>query len=171
MHPFPRPRLLVVAVCCLGLVPRPAAAADKVDADAVSAVVEASRKEWDVPGACVAIVRDDEVVFLKGYGVRELGSDKPVTPDTLFAIASCTKAFTATALATLVDEGKASWDDPVRKHLPDFHLSDPLADQKVTLRDLLCHRTGLARNDLLWLNSPWDRDDVLHRLAYLKPEH
>jgi CubicO group peptidase (beta-lactamase class C family) len=170
MHTVPRLRLLLAVALCLGLVPRPAAAADKVDADAVSAIVEASRKEWDVPGACLAIVRDDEVVFLKGFGVRELGSDRPVTPDTLFAIASCTKAFTATALATLVDEGKASWDDPVRKHLPEFHLADPLADRKVTLRDLLCHRTGLARGDILWINSPWGRDELIRRLAYLEPE-
>ena len=98
-----------------------------------------------VPGAAVAVVRDGEVVYLKGHGVREAGGDRSVTPDTVFPLASCTKAFTTTILAMLVDEGKMSWDDPVRKHLDWFHLSDPLADRDVTLRDLVTHRTGLRR--------------------------
>src|SRR5262245_30894996 len=124
---------------------------------------------WQVPGASLAIVRGDEVVYLEGFGVRELGGDKKVTPDTVFAIASCSKAFTAAAVGVLVDEGKMTWDDPVRKHLPSFRLSDPLADSQVTVRDLLCHRTGVPRNDVLWIDSPWGRDDLLRRVAFLKP--
>jgi CubicO group peptidase (beta-lactamase class C family) len=100
--------------------------------------------------------------------VRELGSDKEVTADTLFPIGSCTKAFTATALALLVDEGKAGWDDPVRKHLPWFRLDDPFADRDVRLRDLLCHRIGLARHDLLWYRAPWSVEESVRRMAFLE---
>ena len=106
----------------------------------------------------VAVVRGDEVVYLKGFGVRELGGNDPVTPDTLFPLASCTKAFTSTAMAMLVDEGKMDWDDPVRKHVDFFHLSDPLADEEVTLRDLVSHRTGLSPNNFLWYHSPWSQE-------------
>src|SRR6202022_2094198 len=101
-------------------------------------------KGGEGPGAAVAIVHDDELVYLKGFGVRELGGHDAVTPDTVFPISSCTKAFTTTAMAMLVDEGKMDWDDPVRKHVDYFHLKDPLADANVTLRDLVTHRTGLS---------------------------
>ena len=120
--------------------------------------MQESLKAWQVPGASLAIVRGDEVVYLKGYGVKEQGSEKTVTADTLFAIGSTTKAFTTTAMAMLIDEGKMSWDDHVRKHIPFFRLSDALANEYVTLRDIVSHRTGLSRNDLLWYNSPWGRE-------------
>src|SRR5438876_3494105 len=102
------------------------------------------------PGAAVVIVQDDRVVYLKGFGVRGLGSEAKVTPDTVFAIASCTKAFTATLVAMLADDGKLKWDDKVRDHLDWFRLSDQLADREVPLRYLLCHRTGMPRHDILW---------------------
>jgi CubicO group peptidase (beta-lactamase class C family) len=143
-------------------------AAPVVKADVATATDEALRS-WRVPGTAVAVVQNGEVTYLEGHGVRELGKTDPITPDTIFAIASCTKAFTATTIATLVDEGKMGWDDPVRKHLPYFRLSDPLADREVTIRDLLCHRTGLSRHDLLGLGSPWGREDILRRVAYLEP--
>ena len=159
-------RCLCAAVLLTAL---PAAApAQALDAAAVDALVQEGLKAWQVPGAAVAVVKGDEVLHLKGYGVRQLGSDKAVTPDTLFAIASTTKAFTATAAALLVDDGKMKWDDPVRKHLPAFQLSDPLASEQVTLRDLLCHRTGLSRHDQLWIGSPWGRDELLCRVGHLK---
>jgi CubicO group peptidase (beta-lactamase class C family) len=126
-------------------------------------------REWGVPGAAIAIVRPDGVAYAKGYGAREIGKPDPVTPDTAFAIGSTTKAFTAAAIAMLVDEGKMSWDDPVRKHIPWFHLQDPAADQLVTIRDLLTHRTGLSRNDMLWYASPWDREELIRRLAFVRP--
>ena len=129
------------------LVPAPAA---PPDAAAFDAILDDALKTWRTPGIAAVIVRDDEVIYLKGAGVREIGKADPVTPDTLFGVGSLTKAFTATAMAQLIDDGKMSWDDPVHKHLPTFRLSDPLADRDVTLRDLLCHRTGLAANDLLW---------------------
>jgi CubicO group peptidase (beta-lactamase class C family) len=123
---------------------------------------------WHAPGIAAAVVRNDQILYHNGFGVRELGTDKPVTADTLFAIGSCTKAFTATALALLVAEGKADWDDLVRKHLPWFRLDDPLADRDVRLHDLLCHRIGLAAHDLLWYGAPWSIEDSVRRMAYLE---
>src|SRR5205085_1788371 len=117
----------------------------------------------------VAIVHGDEVVCLKGFGVRELGKDEPVTPDTLFAVGSTTKAFTTTAIAILVDEGKMAWDDPVHRHVQFFRLSDALADANVTMRDLVTHRTGLSSHDMLWYGSPWTREEILRRIGRVKP--
>jgi CubicO group peptidase (beta-lactamase class C family) len=157
--------LLLVLLSALAM-PGPSRAAP-VDEKAVDAIVNDALKSWQVPGAALAIVRGDEVVFLKGYGVRQHGGDQPVTPDTLFAIASCTKAFTAAAIGVLVDDGVASWDDPVRKHLPYFRLGDPLAGEQATLRDLLCHRTGLSRHDILWLGTPLGREEIVRRVAHV----
>jgi CubicO group peptidase (beta-lactamase class C family) len=116
----------------------------------------------------VAIVRDDRVVLLKGYGVKERGGNNAVTPRTVFAIGSTTKAFTTAAMAMLIDDGKMSWDDPVRKHIEFFRLSDPLASEQVTLRDLTSHRTGLSRNDNLWYGSPWSQEEIIRRIGYVK---
>jgi CubicO group peptidase (beta-lactamase class C family) len=85
----------------------------------------------------------------RGYGTCELGTSRPVTQDTLFSIASCTKSFTAASVAMLVDEGKLHWDDPVRTHLPNFRVADAYVTDHITIRDLLCHRTGLVRGDLI----------------------
>jgi CubicO group peptidase (beta-lactamase class C family) len=116
-----------VLLLVLSLAPAlPAAApAQTVDATAVDPIVQEALKAWQVPGAAVAIVRGDEVIYVKGHGVRELGKPDPVTPETLFAIGSTTKAFTATAVGMLVDDGKMAWDDLVRKHVEFFHLADP----------------------------------------------
>jgi CubicO group peptidase (beta-lactamase class C family) len=153
------------------LIPPAPAVAQQPHPDEIDAIVRAALAAWEVPGVAVAVVRDAEVVYLRGHGVRERGKPDPLTPDTLFPIASCTKAFTTTAMAMLVDEGKMGWDDPVRKHLPWFKLSDPLADANVTLRDLVTHCTGLAGHDLLWYRSPWDRDDIIRRAGRLPLKH
>jgi CubicO group peptidase (beta-lactamase class C family) len=146
-------------------------AAQGVDAKAVDAVIREGLKAWQVPGAALAIVKDNEVVYLKAFGVKDLESKEPVTPDTLFPIASCTKAFTTTAMAMLVDDGKMDWDDPVRKHLDYFHLSDPLADANLSLRDLVTHRTGVSGHDLLWYRAPWSREEIIRRIGHVKPKH
>jgi CubicO group peptidase (beta-lactamase class C family) len=142
-----------------------------VDPKTVDTIVRETMNAWQVPGVAVAIVRDDQITYLKGHGVRERGSEEAVTPDTLFPIASCTKAFTTTALAMLADEGKMEWDDPVKDHLKWFKLSDPLADAQVTMRDLLTHRTGLGSHDLLWYRSPWERDEIIRRIGKARPKH
>jgi len=144
------------------------APAQAIDSASVDRIIEDALKAWQVPGASLAIVQNDKVVHLKGYGVKEQGGTAPVTPDTLFAIGSTTKAFTTTAMAMLVDEGKINWDDPVRKHIEFFRLSDPLASEQVTLRDIITHRTGLSRHDLLWYRSPWSREEIIRRIASVK---
>ncbi len=127
--------------------------------------------EWEIPGLAISIVKDDKVVLAKGYGVRKLGDPAPVNERTLFAIGSAGKAFTAAALAVLVDEGKVKWDDPVTKHLKDFELFDPYVTREITIRDLLSHRTGLERGEFLWYGSALDRSEILRRLRYQKPAH
>jgi CubicO group peptidase (beta-lactamase class C family) len=139
------------------------AAIDRVMADAL--------KAWEVPGAALVVVSGDRTVVLKGYGRKHVGRPDPMTPDTVFPLASCTKSFTATLMAMLADDGKLGWDDPVRKHLPTFHLADPRADAQVTLRDLLAHRTGLNGHDLLWYRAPWSVDEVIRRAGLLPPEY
>jgi CubicO group peptidase (beta-lactamase class C family) len=148
----------------------PTTSARPLDPPAADALIDEALRAWDVPGAAVVVVSPDRILWLKGYGRRELGSDRPVTPETIFPLASCTKAFTATLLAMLADDGKLTWDDPVRKHWPDFHLADPLADASVTLRDLLTHRTGLASHDYLWYRSPWPVEEVVRRAGRLPLE-
>jgi CubicO group peptidase (beta-lactamase class C family) len=131
--------------------------------------VNRALKDWEVPGVAIAIVKDDKIVFAKGYGVRKLGEPAPVNERTMFAIGSSSKAFTAAAIALLVDEGKVKWDDPVMKHLPGFELYDAYASQQMTLRDLLCHRSGLERGDLMWYGAAFDRNEILRRVRFLKP--
>ena len=129
-------------------------------------------KEFEVPGVAVAIVKDGKVVLSKGYGVRRIGEQTPVDDHTLFGIASNTKAFTAAALAILVDEGKLSWDDPVTKHLPNFQMYDPYVTREMTIRDLLTHRSGLGlgSGDLMfWPGTTFTRDEIVQRVRFLKP--
>ena len=136
------------------------------DAAQIDTLVADALRAWDVPGAAVVVVSADRVVHCKGYGVRELGG-KPVTADTVFPLASCSKAFTTALLAALADDRKLTWDDPVRKHLPDFHLSDPAADALVNLRDLVAHRTGVGSHDLLWYRAPWSQEEQIRRVGKL----
>lgn len=159
-------RLLIVLTLFGAL---PSARAAELDTKALDAIVEKARKEFDVPGAAVAVVKDGGVVYLKGFGNRSAGSADAVTPDSLFAIASNSKAFCATLIAMRIDDGKMKWDDAVRRHVPFFRLSDPLADRDVTVRDLLCHRTGLSRHDMLRYRAPWDDAEKIRRMADLKP--
>ncbi|HEX5409361.1 MAG TPA: serine hydrolase [Gemmatimonadaceae bacterium] len=135
----------------------------------LDAYVEHALRDWRVPGAAIAVVRNDSVVFIKGYGVRELGKPAPVDAHTVFGIASTSKAFTAAALAMLVDSAKLSWDDKVTKFLPWFQIAGPYVTREVTVRDLLTHRTGLPRGDRLWYASGFDRTEVLHRVRFLEP--
>jgi len=136
----------------------------------LAALVANARQTWNVPGLAAVIVKDGKVLYLGGNGLRRIHGNDDVTPDTLFPLASCTKAFTSALIASLVDNGTLDWDDPVRKHLPTFHLADPAADQLVSLRDLLTHRTGLGGHDLLWYRAPWDLNEVVRRTAKLPLE-
>lgn len=131
--------------------------------------VNATMKEWEVPGMSIAIVKDDKVIYAKGYGIRELGKTEAVDEHTIFAIGSSSKAFTATALGILVDEKKLKWDDKVSEYLPQFQLFDPWVTREMTVRDLLTHRIGLERGDQLWYATAYSRDEVLRRIRYLEP--
>src|SRR5215510_9661798 len=138
----------------------------------LDAYVARALKEFEVPGLAIAIVKDGKVVIAKGYGVRRLGESAPVDEQTLFGIASNTKAFTAAALAILVDEGKIAWDDPVIRHLPAFQLYDPYVTREITVRDLLTHRSGLGlgAGDLLWMmGSTYSREQIIAGLRFIKP--
>ena len=123
------------------------------------------------PGMAIAVVKDDKVVLAKGYGTRELGKNSPVDENTLFAIASNSKAFTTGALAILVDEKKLNWEDKASKYLPDFQMYDPWVTSELTIRDLVTHRVGLDTfsGDLLWYEANYTADQILERVKYLKP--
>jgi CubicO group peptidase (beta-lactamase class C family) len=128
------------------------------------------RSTFDVPGIALAVVRNGEVVVARGYGVRSLGKPGNVDENTLFGIASNTKAFTATAIGMLVEEGKLEWDAPVTRYLPWFQLSDPFVTREITVRDLLVHRSGLGlgAGDLLWWPaSTYNRKEIVRRLRWI----
>lgn len=134
--------------------------------------VTRAMKVFDVPGIAIAIVKDGKVISARGFGVRKLGEAARVDGKTIFEIASNSKAFTAAALAILVDEGKLGWDDPVTKHLPDFQMYDAYVTREMTIRDLLVHRSGLGlgAGDLLWWpTTDFSTDEIIHKLRYIRP--
>ena len=131
--------------------------------------LEQHRREFHIPGMAIAVVMDDEVVLARGFGVKDVQTQQPVTDQTLFAIGSTTKAFTAALIGMLVDEGRMSWDDPVTKYLPYFELEVDTGDEVVTIRDLLCHRTGFTRMSLLWAANRVGREAVLRAATRAEP--
>jgi CubicO group peptidase (beta-lactamase class C family) len=140
--------------------------------EAIDKLVTNAIKTFDVPGIAVGIVKDGQLIFAKGYGVRSLATGKPVDEHTLFGIASNTKAFTTTALGILVDEGKLKWDDKVIDYIPEFRLYNPYVTQDFTIRDLLTHRSGLglgAGDLMIWPDgSDFTRKDIINNLRFLK---
>jgi CubicO group peptidase (beta-lactamase class C family) len=125
--------------------------------------------DWQVPGLAISIIKDGRLIYAKGFGFRDVDGQKEVTAGTLFAIGSCTKAFTSASVGMLVDEGKVDWDERVTTYLPRFKLKDDFATARMTPRDLLCHRSGLPRHDLMWYNSSATREELFSRLQYLEP--
>jgi CubicO group peptidase (beta-lactamase class C family) len=143
------------------------------DDDAVDAIVRGFLARFDIPGVAVALICPGRADLLRGYGVRTLHAPGAVDAATLFGIASNSKAFTAAALAILVDEGRIGWDEPVVAYLPEFRMYDPAVTQMMTVRDLLVHRSGLGlgQGDLmLFPETRHSRADILRGLRYLKPE-
>lgn len=141
----------------------------KASLDEIDLIAADALKIFKVPGIAVGLVYDGHTVLSRGYGFRNVDQKLPVTEHTLFPIASCTKAFTALMLGQLVDEGKISWDDPVKKHIPEFCLLDPEMTHEITIRDVLAHRTGMARHDPIWIFSEICRSDVIELLKHLEP--
>lgn len=137
------------------------------------AYAEKLLKDWEIPGVAIAVVKDDKIVFAKGYGVREIGKPEKIDERTIFGVASNSKAFTAAALAMLVDEGKLNWDDKVTKHLPEFELFDPYVTREITVRDLLTHRSGLPAygGDILWWGGDYSRDEIIRRVRFVQPKY
>ncbi len=157
---------LSLAVCVFAT--PPVGAAETFDAEAFHAYVEQAVSDWNATGLAVAVVRGQELLFARGYGARELGKPDAVDADTLFSIGSTTKALTAATLGILVDEGKLGWDDPVRKHIPEFEVADPWVSEAMTVRDLLTHRGGLPNTDLFWYGQDTDMDEMLSRLRHVE---
>ena len=145
------------------------AAAQKAPLQGFDAYITKAMQDWKVPALAIAVVKDDSIVLMKGYGTRTLGTTQPVDEHTLFAIGSSSKAFTATLVAMLVDEGKMRWDEPLSTYLPGFQLFDPYVSRELTVRDALTHRSGLARGDLMWYATDYNRDEVLRRVRFLRP--
>jgi CubicO group peptidase (beta-lactamase class C family) len=132
--------------------------------------VDSAMAAWKVVGLGLGIVVDGQVVYVRGHGFRDLERKLPATERTLFAIGSSSKAFTVYALGTLVDQGKLEWDKPVITYMPEFRLYDPAATLRISPRDLVTHRSGLPRHDLVWYNNfTSTREDLISRIAYLPP--
>ena len=157
---------MLLTVLCFGVT---LSVAGQEDLRGLDVYIEQTKLDWQVPGLAVLVVRDDSVVFAKGYGVRESGKDAAVDARTVFGIMSMTKAFTATAMGMLVDEGKVRWDDPVTQHLPHFQVYDEWVTREVTIRDLLSHRMGVERGDFLWFGTGYTRDELVRHVRYLEP--
>ena len=166
----PRYQMVILGLFLLVLLSPARVRTETLSGDDIDRLMQKGLAAWKVPGASIAVVQGNNS-YIQGYGVRELGSSRRVTPETLFAIGSTTKAFTTAAMALLIDEGKMRWDDPVQRHLPSFRLSDPLANANVTLRDIVSHRTGLTRHDMLWYGSPWNRAEILRRIGLVSLTH
>ena len=131
--------------------------------------IEKILKDWNVPGCGIGIVVKDKMVFARGYGYRDLEKRLPVTPNTLFQIASNTKLFTATGVGFLVEEGKLDWDKPIKNYVPQIQFYNDELNANVTIRDMLSHRTGISRHDGIWFKSDFTRQELFDRLKYLEP--
>jgi CubicO group peptidase (beta-lactamase class C family) len=156
----------VLLVVLAWAAPLPAAASGDPLAG-LDAAIEAAREQWHAPGLAVAIVKDDQVVYQRGFGTKHFGRNDPVDAHTVFTLASTSKAFTALALGLLVEDGKLKWDDPVVKHIPEFRVADPYVTREATIRDLLVHRTGIETMDILWMRG-FDTRTSLEHMQYAK---
>ncbi|GAB3826171.1 hypothetical protein GCM10028895_36660 [Pontibacter rugosus] len=169
-------QLKLVLLLLLAMLAQPQAWAQQYTAanlQKLDAYYQKALKAWDVPGMAIAIVKDDSVIFAKGYGVLNNKTGGQVDANTLFGIASNSKAYTSAALATLVDAGKIKWTDKVKKYVPYLQLYDPFVTENLTIEDLLSHRAGLNTfsGDLLWYNTTYSRPEIIERMRYLQPAY
>lgn len=137
--------------------------------EAIRTFIDTTMSQWHVAGLSVAVVKDNNVIMSEGFGYRDYEKQLPVTSQTLFAIGSSSKAFTAFSVGLLVDEGLIDWNTPVKEYLPDFQMYDDFATKDMTPIDLLTHRSGLPRHDLMWYGANFSREEMFERLRYLEP--
>ena len=133
--------------------------------------IPAQMQSWKVPGLAIAVVQNGRLIYSHGFGLRDVKDNLPVTSKTIFAIGSISKSFTSLSMGMLNDEGKFDWDKPVRQYLPEFQMYDPVASERMTPRDLISHRVGMAGHDLLWYSSDFSREDLVRRLRFLQSDH
>ena len=143
----------------------------QADINAFDSYVQKTMQDWQIPGMSVAIVKNNEIIFTKGYGVREIGTNKKVDTKTIFVCASTTKAMTAVCMGILADEGKINWSDPVIKYLPDFKLYDPYVTRELTIQDLFLHNSGVGNTDYLWGDNTLSSDEILAKMQLVKPSY
>jgi len=134
------------------------------------AFMEKTLKDWNAPGIGVGIVVGDKLVFAKGYGYRDYEKKLPITANTMYPIASNTKLFTSVAAGFLVEEGKLTWDQPIRESVPTINFYNSYLNNTITLRDMLAHRTGITRHDSIWYKSDYSTRELFERLKYLEPK-
>ncbi|MFA5403881.1 MAG: serine hydrolase [Ignavibacteria bacterium] len=145
-------------------------AQDNLNLNGYEQYVENAMKDWKVKGCAVAIVKNGKIVYTKGFGLRDVKNNLPVTPNTLFAIGSCSKAFTSASVCLMVDEGKIDFDKPIITYYPNFKLQDDYVTTHITVKDLLCHRSGFPRHDFAWYGADnLSRKDIVDALRYLEP--
>lgn len=162
--------LLVTGFLVSSQTSEPATKPAEFNGQELQKIVEQAMAFWRVPGVAIAIVKGEKTLFEGGFGVVKVGAKDPVTAQTIFPLASCSKNFTSALAASLVVQGKLGWDEPVQKHLPWFALSDELASRNCSLRDLFSHRTGVGPNDLLWYRSADRVEDLVKRAKFLSLE-
>ncbi len=143
----------------------------QIQLDSLDLQIHQVIKDFEIPGLSIGIVRNDSIIFSKGYGNLEIHNERKVDENTIFGIGSISKSFTALTLGILVDEGKVDWDDKVKEYLPYFELYDPYVTDNFTIRDLLTHRSGLkdVSGGTLWYHSDYSREEIIKRLKYLEP--
>jgi CubicO group peptidase (beta-lactamase class C family) len=157
-------KLLVIALVILPVIGQ----SQSSDLSTLDEFVPAQMKKWKVPGLAIAVVHHGKVIYTHAFGSRDVKQNLPVTTKTLFAIGSITKSFTSLSMGIANDDGRMDWDKPVRDYLPEFQMYDTQASERMTPRDLISHRAGWARHDLVWYTSDFSREDLLHRLRYLQ---
>src|SRR5437868_3372735 len=138
--------------------------------DDLERFIPAQMQHWKVPGLAIAVVQNGQVIYSRGFGLRDVKGNLPVTTKTIFAIGSISKSFTSLSMGILNDEGKLDWDKPLRQYLPEFQMYDPVASERMTPRDLISHRVGMAGHDLVWYSSDFSREDLVRRLRFLQSD-
>lgn len=166
--------LLAVLILCFASGARaqtPSSKPARSTVEGLEQFVPEQLERWKVPGMAIAVVQNGQVIYSRGFGLRDVKRKLPVTTKTVFPIGSISKSFTALSMGMLNDEGKLDWDTPVRHYLREFEMHDPVASERMTPRDLISHRVGMAGHDLVWYSSDFSREDLVRRLRFLESDH